>query len=176
LFYCAGGFPDLAKSALSFFVLLIMSWCVMTFTHESGHIIGGWVCGGTLKRADLVPWHLPYSIFDPDPHPLVTLWCGPLLGVLCPLIIALALRRNWSWFIAYFCVLANGVYLALAWVTGDQFLDAPQLLAHGAHPGCIAIYCLVTVGFGYLGFRRHCVRMLSSNRIAPTEPDDQAPV
>ncbi|RMF40779.1 MAG: hypothetical protein D6753_10925 [Planctomycetota bacterium] len=57
---------------------------VMAFTHEIGHIVGGWCCGGTLKTADLIPWHLPYSIFDPDPKPLVTLWCGPILGIVVP--------------------------------------------------------------------------------------------
>lgn len=134
----------------------------MTFTHELGHILAGWSCGGTLRSADLRPWHLPYSIFDPDPHPLVTLWGGPALGVVLPLGVALLVRRPWIWFIAYFCLLANGAYLAAAWVSGDRYLDTPQLLRHGAHPAIVAMYCLLAIGFGYVGFRRHCIRMLSS--------------
>ena len=66
-------------------ILLMASWCVMTFTHEVGHIVGGRCCGGTLIDVDLLPWHLPYSLFDPDPRPLVTLWSGPILGAVVPL-------------------------------------------------------------------------------------------
>jgi len=143
-----------------FALLLIVSWCVMTFTHESGHLLGGWICGGTLKNADLLPWHLPFSIFDPDPRPLITLWCGPVLGVVVPLAAALLVRQNWMWFIAHFCILANGTYLSVAWVSGESYLDTPKLLKHGAYPATIAIYCALTIGFGYFGFRRECLRIL----------------
>lgn len=147
--------------ALKSVLLLLASWCVMTFVHESGHILCGWACGGTLKTADLVSWHLPYSIFDPDPRPLVTLWGGPVLGAAIPLAVAILVRRDWMWFVANFCILANGVYLAAAWVSGDSYLDTPQLLEHGAQPAAIAVYCLVTIGFGYAGLRRQCVRAIS---------------
>lgn len=142
-------------------ILLVLSWCAMTFLHESGHIVSGWLCGGTLQSADMLPWHLPYSIFDPDPRPLITLWGGPVLGVLVPVIIALVLRRDWVWFITYFCVLANGVYLATAWFSSDKYLDTPKLIEHGAYPATIAIYCLLTIGFGYIGFREHCKRVFA---------------
>ena len=151
----------MAKRVLYFCTLLIVSWCVMTFTHEMGHIVGGWCCGGTLRRADLRPWHLPYSIFDPDPMPLVTLWCGPILGVFAPLLIALVVRRDWMWFIATFCILANGVYMATAWLSPDRYLDTPRLLEHGAHPITIAVYSVLNIGFGYVGFRRSCIRVLA---------------
>ena len=147
-----------AIQILQFVGCLIVSWCVMTFTHESGHIIGGWCSGAELREFDLIPWHLPYSIFEPNPHPLVTLWSGPIFGVLMPLVLGFALRRNWMWFIATFCVLANGVYIALSWFSGDRFLDTTKLLEHGAEPLLIAQYCLLTIGFGYVGFRRCCIR------------------
>ncbi len=151
----------------------------MTFTHEMGHIVGGWCCGGTLKTADLLPWHLPYSIFDPDPKPLVTLWCGPIIGVAVPLALALSIRQSWMWFIANFCVLANGAYLATAWLSGDRYLDTPKLLEHGAHPITIGLYCLLTIGFGYMGFRRSCLRVLTTTQhksvdvISNGKPDRQ---
>ena len=138
-------------------LLILVSWVVMTFTHETGHLIGGWASGATLTDVDLAPWRLPYSLHGPDPYPLVTLWSGPLLGVLLPLGLALVIRRPWAWLIADFCLLANGVYLALAWVSGDRFLDTPRLLAAGADPISIAVFCLLTIGPGYFRFRRHCV-------------------
>jgi len=148
---------------LNFGFLLILSWCVMTFTHEMGHIIGGTCCGGTLVSADLAPWRLPYSIFEPDPLPLATLWCGPILGVLAPLTFASLIRRDWSWFVSNFCTLANGVYIATAWFSNDRYLDTPQLLSHGAHPLMIGIYCVTTIGFGYVGFRRSCLHVFKAN-------------
>jgi hypothetical protein len=30
-------------------------------THELGHIVGGTFCGGSLKSADLLPWHPPHT-------------------------------------------------------------------------------------------------------------------
>ncbi len=133
----------------------------MAFTHEMGHIVGGWCGGATLQTANLLPWNLPYSIFDPDPRPLITLWCGPLLGVVAPLGLAVGIRRESTWFVANFCVLANGAYLATAWFSGDRFLDTAKLLEHGAHPITIGLYCVLTIGFGYTGFRRSCIRVLT---------------
>jgi len=134
----------------------------MTFTHECGHIIGGMTCGATLTDFDLAPWRMPYSLHSPDPHPLVTLWAGPLLGVSVPIAIAALIRKRWAWFIADFCILANGVYLALAWLSGDHFLDTPRLLSAGAPPGLIVIYCGLTIVLGYVWFRSDCVHYLAS--------------
>jgi hypothetical protein len=150
----------------------------MTFTHEMGHVIGGTCCGGSLKSADLVPWHLPYSIFEPDPFPLVTLWAGLVFGVLAPLTAAMVIQRDWMWFIANFCLLANGAYITTAWFTGDGYLDTPKLLEHGASPIAIAVYCLLTIGLGYVGFRRSCISMLTASTKRETEEhqngDDQS--
>lgn len=148
-----------------FLFLLGVSWVVMAFTHEMGHIVGGICCGGSLQSADLWPWHLPYSIFEPDPFPLVTLWAGLFAGVLVPMTAAVMVQREWMWFIAHFCALANGAYIAIGWVSGDGLLDTHRLLEHGASPIAIGAYCLLTIGFGYVGFRRSCIGFLSpSNR------------
>lgn len=146
----------------------------MTFTHEMGHVIGGTCCGGSLKSADLLPWHLPYSIFEPDPFPLVTLWAGLMFGVLAPVAVAVIIQRDWMWFIANFCVLANGAYIATAWFSGDRYLDTPKLLEHGASPILIAVYCFLTIGFGYVGFRRSCMAALSIS--TKLEPETQQTV
>ena len=155
----------MAKRIGLLIALLAMAWCVMTFSHEVGHILGGWATGGVLQSADLWPWHLPYSIFAPNPRPLFTLWCGPLFGVLAPFALALVIRRDWSWFVASFCLLANGVYIAGAWVSGDRYLDTTEMLRHGAHPLSLAIYCLITIIGGYVGFRRAAIRILFANQV-----------
>ncbi|MCA9191273.1 MAG: hypothetical protein KDB03_05915 [Planctomycetales bacterium] len=129
----------------------------MLFTHEMGHILGGWFGGGELQECDLWPWHLPYSIFEPDPQPLLTLWSGPIVGVLFPLTLAIVFRRSWVWFLASFCSLANGLYLATGWWVGDRYLDTTGLLEHGASRISLAVYCSLTIGWGYVCFRRTCL-------------------
>ncbi len=163
----------IANRWLRLSLLLVVSWCVMTLFHELGHIICGTCCGGVLQIYDLWPWHLPLSIFEPDPIPLVTLWGGPVLGAAVPTLFAMLVRRDWSWFIAYFCILANGLYLATAWYSGDKYLDTPKLLEHGAHPITIALYCAVTIGFGYVGFRQQCLRVLATSHASDVLRDDQ---
>ncbi len=148
----------------TFVALLAASWVVMTFTHECGHIVGGMTCGARLVDFDLAPWRMPYSLHSPDPHPLVTLWAGPLLGVAIPIVFAAFVRRRWAWFIADFCLIANGSYLALAWISGDRFLDTSRLLHAGAHPAAILIYCVLTIGAGYVWFRADCVYYLKGVR------------
>lgn len=145
----------------TFAALLVVAWCVMAVTHELGHLMGGWLGGAVLQDCNLWPWHLPYSLHQPDPHPLLTLWAGPILGATLPVAIAAFVRRPWAWFIADFCVLANGCYLALAWTTEDRFLDTPRLLEAGASHLAIAVYCVVTIGIGHVRFRRDCVGLTS---------------
>ena len=141
--------------------LLSVAWCVMVLSHETGHLLGGWLGGGKLQQADLRPWALPHSRFDPDPHPLLTLWAGPIFGVAGPLIAALLIRKPWVWLIAHFCLLANGCYLITAWVDGGTHLDTTRLLAQGASPLQIIAYCAITIAWGYLGFRSNCRTLLT---------------
>ncbi len=135
-------------------ILLVISWCVMTMSHELGHIVAGRLGGGRLVQFDIAPWRLPYSFFDPDPRPLVTLWSGPILGSIGPLLLAVLVRRSSAWFVACFCMLANGLYLAVAPLTSDSYLDTTKLLEHGASPIAIAAFCVATIVPGYLGIRR----------------------
>ncbi len=142
---------------------ILLSWCVMIETHEIGHIVGGWLCGASLRDWQLWPWQLPYSFFDPDPKPLITLWAGPVLGSIVPLAIALVFRNEWIWLIANFCLLANGLYLALAWLAGGSSLDTQRLLAEGAWPISIVGFCLVTILPAYIGIRANIIYLFSQS-------------
>jgi hypothetical protein len=163
-----------ANRIVRFVLLLLASWFVMTLTHEVGHIAGGWCGGASLIEFDLAPWRLPYSLHHPDPHPLLTLWAGPIAGVLVPCAVAAAVRHPYSWFVADFCLLANGTYLALSWISGDRYLDTPRLLDAGAWPVAIAIYCTLTIGLGYSRFRRDCMATFSITASPPTFSQPQA--
>lgn len=154
--------PSQVRVAGQFASLLLVSWTVMTLTHELGHVVGGWLGGASLVDLELSPWRLPYSIHSPDPHPLLTLWSGPVLGVLVPIVFAVAIRIRVVWFVADFCLLANGSYLALAWLAGDPHLDTPRLFQSGATTLSVAGYCIPTICLGYVRFRNDCIFYLSS--------------
>ncbi|MEQ8208393.1 MAG: hypothetical protein RH917_01070 [Lacipirellulaceae bacterium] len=138
----------------------------MAVSHETGHLLGGWIGGSTLLKCDLAPWRLPYSIHNPDPNPALTLWSGPLVGVGLPALLAFAIGRWWTWFIADFCILANGTYLALAALSGDPLLDTPRMIAAGIHPTWIASFCLITISVGYFRFRRDILTVLKGKRLS----------
>jgi hypothetical protein len=146
------------RRAFRLVLILVTCWTAFALTHECGHLAGGWACGGKLVEAELRPWRLPHSFFSPDPRPLVTLWCGPLVGVLVPLVVGWVARRSTVWFVVWFCVLANGAYIATGWFTGDSELDTTKLLAAGAPVWSIAVYVVATVVPGYVGFRREWLR------------------
>jgi len=157
-----------------FAVMVLASWCVMIVAHELGHIIAGWAGGAVLIHAELRPWTLPHSHFAPNPHPLLTLWGGPILGVVFPVALAFASGKPWAWFIADFCLVANGSYIALAWVSGEPLLDTPRLLAQGAASWQILLFCISTIVPGYVRFRRRCIHWLDKANVesTPQQPKD----
>lgn len=159
--------------------LLVVSWITMTLTHELGHVVGGWCGGASLISLELLPWRLPSSIHSPDPHPLLTLWSGPVLGVLVPILVAVLSRSRAMWFVADFCILANGSYLALAWMAGDPHLDTTRLFHSGASTLSVAAYCILTICLGYVRFRNDCIFYLRGGPLseqknsAPTRPSEE---
>jgi|JI10StandDraft_1071094.scaffolds.fasta_scaffold06383_5 hypothetical protein len=156
---------------LQWTALLAISWVLMTQFHEWGHIIGGYLSGGKLIALDVWPWHLPYSIFEPDPHPLVTLWSGLLVGIVAPFLLALLIRTDSAWFVSHFCWLANGSYIALAWISRDSYLDTTKLLEYGAPTWSIAFYCCLTIGVGYVGLKKAIRNLL---KLEPAQSPQQS--
>ncbi len=152
----------MSNRTIIFVALVLASWGVMTLTHEAGHLVAGWLSGAKLVDYDLTPWRLPYSIHHPDPYPRVTIWGGPILGVLIPLLAAATFRKRSTRFIADFCLVANGTYLAVSAFSNDPHLDTQRLLRAGESPLVIALYCLVTIGIGYFRFRNDCISLFST--------------
>ena len=149
--------------------LLAVGWCVMGATHEAGHVVGAWLGGGRVRAFWPGPWPPPYSTFQPDPHPALTLWAGPALGCAIPICLASLIRRRRAWFLADFCLLANGSYLAVSWVTGDRLLDGPRLLAAGVSPVWLGLFCVATCGVGYVRFRADCRAVWESDGLTGSD-------
>lgn len=154
-----------SKQIALFLLLLTSSWFVMLFSHETGHLICGFLSGATLTSFDLAPWRLPYSFHNPDPHPLVTLWGGPWLGIALPLLVSCAWQNVTTRFVADFCLLANGCYIGLGIWAGDNLLDSQRLIDAGASQISLALFSALAIAIGYVRFRCDCVEILSKRKL-----------
>ncbi|MDZ4689579.1 MAG: M50 family metallopeptidase [Planctomycetaceae bacterium] len=116
--------------------LLLLSWLLMQAVHELGHVAGAWAVGGTVQRVVLHPLTISRTDVVDDVRPLVTVWCGPIVGALLPLLgwwLSGRCRRPLDQalrFFAGFCLIANGAYLAYG--SFDGIGDAGELLKHGS--------------------------------------------
>ncbi len=140
---------------------LLWGWVVMTVSHEAGHVIAGAGGGARLVDWELRPWKLPHSLFANDGHRLTTLWAGPVLGCVVPLLVAAMVRRPACWFVAWFCVTANASYLLLGYFSGDPELDSTRMIRAGTPPIALLATVVVTLPLGYISFRKATVALMS---------------
>lgn len=135
-----------------------ISWLAMMLVHESGHVIGALMTGGHIVQVAWHPLVFSYTDVHPNPSPLLTVWLGPIVGVLLPTLIALVTRsihRDATYlalFFAGFCFLANGVYLGLGWI--DQVGDTGTMQTHGTPNWIMIVFGLINIPIGlYLWHR-----------------------
>ncbi len=105
-----------------FQVLLIastfcLSWLLFMAVHELGHVLGALTTGAEVERVILGPLSISETVLGENPHPLVVVWAGPVLGSLLPLALWGLLqllkcsRAYLARFLAAFCLVANGAYI-----------------------------------------------------------------
>ncbi len=127
-------YPMLHKLA-AFVVACFLSWWPMMAIHELGHMVAALATGGTITHFELPYWSFSRTDISPNPSPMITVWSGPLTGVLLPTIVWLALAlplprtRKPLGFFAGFCLIANGAYISLG--TLDRIGDAGDMLRLG---------------------------------------------
>ncbi|MBI3823896.1 MAG: M50 family metallopeptidase [Planctomycetes bacterium] len=133
---------------------LALSWFVMMVVHESGHVLGAWLTGGTVARVVLHPLTISRTDLSVNPRPLFVVWAGPLFGVIVPLLawIGTELARAPVWyllrFFAGFCLIANGAYIGIGSI--DNVGDAGDLLRHGAPIWQLWLFGIVCVPAGFV--------------------------
>jgi len=129
------------------------SWWGMQIVHELGHILSAWLTGGTVTNVVLHPLAISRTNVMPNPHPLLVVWGGPLVGVVLPLVgFAIARRfvRSTAYllrFFAGFCCVANGAYIGM----GVFFPvgDAQVMRAAGAAGWGLALFGAITIPLGF---------------------------
>src|SRR5258705_5842286 len=111
-------------------VLLIVtfigfSWLAMQVVHEAGHVLVARLTGAEVTKVALHPLIVSRTDLAENPHPLAVVWGGPLLGSLIPLagLAAASISRlpgvYLFRFFAGFCLVANGVYIAVGWLIAN---------------------------------------------------------
>lgn len=121
-------------------VVVAAGWCwlMMQAVHEAGHVLAALVSGGRVSKVVLHPLAISRTDVEPNPHPQIVVWTGPLFGAIAPLLLWIIVRRFASpavdWLLrvfAGFCLIANGGYLTTSlW---DPAGDSAELLRLG-HP------------------------------------------
>jgi hypothetical protein len=128
------------------------SWLGMQAVHEFGHVLGAWLTGGQVAKVVLYPLTISRTDLAENPHPLVVVWCGPVLGVVLPLILwgmATGLRMPGAFvlrFFAGFCLIANGAYIAFG--SFDRVGDCESMVRYGSSLWQLWFFGLVTVPLG----------------------------
>ena len=73
---------------------LAFSWLVMMVVHELGHIVGAFCTGAIVEKVVLHPLAISRTDVGHNPHPLVVIWSGPILGSLLPLVMLLIVKPS----------------------------------------------------------------------------------
>ncbi|MGC4004396.1 MAG: hypothetical protein QM811_15280 [Pirellulales bacterium] len=142
---------------------LLASWLGMQLVHEVGHVLGAWVSGGAVAR---MVWH-PLTISRTDlaanPHPLLVVWAGPLMGTVAPLFLWLsAAFRNLRGafvlrFFAGFCLIANGFYIGVG--SFERVGDCGDMLRHGSPIWTLWAFGLLSVPLGFVLWHRQATSL-----------------
>jgi hypothetical protein len=131
---------------------VLLSWLGMQIVHEFGHVLGAWLSGGTVAKVVLRPLTISYTALATNPHPLLTVWAGPLIGAGLPLAVwwcAAACNLPGTYllrFFAGFCLIANGAYIGVGSLA--RIGDPAVMLANGAPVWQLWVFGVVTVPLG----------------------------
>jgi len=139
--------PRRVRQILFIVSILWISWLAMMLVHESGHVLGAVFTGGRVRR---VVWHpavISRTDVRPNPHPLIEVWAGPLIGSIVPLafaVLASVIRLRVAhvlWVVAGFCLIANGAYIGIGAVRPVG--DAKELIELGVARWTLALFGMI---------------------------------
>jgi hypothetical protein len=145
----------------------IVCWLGMEAFHELGHLIGAWASGGKVQQVVLDPLTISRTDVSPNPHPLVVVWAGPIIGVVLPLAVAIVLSgagrllSRSLFFFAGFCLIANGLYIGVG--SFEAIGDAGDMLRHGSRRLTLILFGAVSALFGLWVW--HCLTRRPSPRL-----------
>jgi peptidase M50B-like protein len=130
---------------------LLLCWLLMQIVHELGHMTAAWVTGGRVTHVVLHPLAISRTDVNPNPHPLVVAWGGPIIGAALPVAIWLLsklVRRQMRFlqFFAGFCLVANGAYIGIG--SFQRIGDCNELLRDGSPMWTLCLFGAIATVLG----------------------------
>ncbi|MCA9280191.1 MAG: hypothetical protein H6815_00575 [Phycisphaeraceae bacterium] len=108
----------------------------MIALHELGHVVFAVFSGGTVSHVSFPLVGFSQTHLLKNPSPLFVAWGGMVVGCTLPVILWLGVKSVhkrygiWSQFVAGFCLVVNGCYIACGSFTHAG--DADDMLRHGS--------------------------------------------
>ena len=133
-------------------------WLAFMAIHELGHVIAGLFTGGTITKVVVHPLAISRTDVSPNPNPLVTVWAGPIIGVILPLGIWAVFWKfkipgdYLARFFAGFCLIANGAYIGTG--SFENIGDAGDMMKHGSPIWLLWLFGIITAPIGFLSWHR----------------------
>lgn len=131
--------------------LLPLCWLGMMAVHEAGHVIGATCTGGKVAKVVVHPLTISRTDVSPNPHPLIVVWAGPILGCGLPLLawsiwrMACIPASYLPRFFAGFCLVTNGAYIGVG--AFSRAGDAEEMLRYGSPIWSLCLFgATATVG------------------------------
>ena len=134
-------------------------WLAMQVVHETGHVLMAWLTKGEVTKVALHPLIVSRTDLAANPHPLVVVWGGPVVGCLIPLVAyeAAAIGRMPGVylfrFFAGFCLVANGVYIGAGWLLANG-ADPGVMIENGSSKGLLVAFGILTFPAGLFLWHR----------------------
>ena len=129
-------------------------WLAFMAFHELGHVIAGLSTGGSVTKVVVHPLAISRTDVSPNPNPLITVWAGPIIGVLLPVVLWGTFPKfkipgeYLARFFAGFCLIANGAYIGIG--SFEKIGDAGDILQHGSPIWLLWLFGITTVPIGFL--------------------------
>jgi hypothetical protein len=130
----------------------------MQAVHEFGHVLGARLTGGEVAKVVLHPLTISRTDLAYNPHPLVVVWLGPLVGAVLPLLlwaVAAVSRMPGAFvlrFFAGFCFIANGAYIGFGSL--GEIGDCGEMLRHGSAVWQLWLFGALTIPTGLILWHR----------------------
>ena len=131
---------------------LAFSWLAMQAVHELGHVTGAFLTNAEVSKVALHPCIISRTDLGHNPHPLLVVWAGPVIGSALPLLaflLAKVCRNSGVYlfrFFAGFCLIANGVYIAFG--PSDGAADTGVMMQYGSPRWIMITFGLLTASLG----------------------------
>ena len=129
-----------------------LCWLGAMVVHELGHMLAAWATGGTVTNVVLHPLAFSRTDVSPDPHPLIVVWAGPMVGSLLPVAawgIATWAKCPGVYLLRFFagsCLLISGAYVGIG--SFDEVGDTFEMMLYGSPQWSLWLFGAITMPAG----------------------------